>query len=217
MVDTAMIKLFYRPSSANLAPHFLLQELGIPYELVLVDRATQAQQEPAYLALNPTGRIPVFVDGDLVVFETAAIVMHLVDTHPQAMLAPPVGSPERSIFYQWLMYLTNTLQAESYLFFYPERYTSDPAQASNVKNRAEQRWTDCFALVERQLSKQPPYLLGEQFSALDLYLAMMVRWGRVLPSPPRLLPHLGRHAELVFARPAVVRAMEAEGLTRPFY
>ena len=93
-----MATLHYFPGNASLAPHIVLEELGAPYELALVDRAAGAHKSPAYLKLNPNGLIPVWVDGDLVLYETAAICLHLADTHPAAGLAPPLASPERAHF-----------------------------------------------------------------------------------------------------------------------
>src|SRR4051812_4806431 len=112
MIGQSMYKLYFFPGNANLAPHMLLEELGVEYELVLVDRDKNAQKSPEYLKLNPNGRIPTLLDGEFVLYETAAICLHLVDRHPQAGLAPQVGTVERAEFYKWLIYLTNTLQAE---------------------------------------------------------------------------------------------------------
>src|ERR1700754_1938008 len=89
-----MYQLHYFPSNANAAPHMVLEELGQDYELELVDRAGNAQKSRDYLRINPNGRIPALVDGDLVLFESAAIVLHLVDQHQEAGLAPKVGTPE---------------------------------------------------------------------------------------------------------------------------
>src|SRR5262249_12647824 len=161
----------------------LLEELAAPYELVLVDRKENAQRSEAYLALNPAGRIPVLEDGGLVIFETAAIVLHLADTRGGG-LAPQVGTAERARFYQWLMYLTNRLQAEAHPFFYPDQHAHDEGGATQVKARAEERWGEMFALLDRELAKNGPWLLGASFSALDPYLAMLVRWGRTMKSPP---------------------------------
>ena|SRR6185295_7979194 len=90
-----MIQLHYYPGNASFAPHLLLEELGTPFELLYVDRGANAQKSPAYLRLNPNGLIPVLVDGGLLLYETAAICLHLADTHPQAGLAPASGTPER--------------------------------------------------------------------------------------------------------------------------
>src|SRR5512143_3511809 len=116
-----MIRLHYHPGNASLAPHMLLEELGAPFELVFVDRANAAHKSPEYLRLNPNGQIPVLVDGDLVLYEAAAICLHLVDTHPAAGLAPAPGTPERAHFYKWLVWMTNTLQPMLMTYFYPER------------------------------------------------------------------------------------------------
>ncbi len=77
-----MYELFYCPRNASLAPHFLLEELGVPFTLRLVDRKREAQKDPQYMQRNPLGRIPTLIDGDLVLFESAAICLHLADRHP---------------------------------------------------------------------------------------------------------------------------------------
>ncbi len=218
MTDPTPLRLHYYPGNANLGPHVLLEELSVSYELVLVDRGASAQKRDAYLALNPAGRIPVLEDGGLVVFETAAIVLHLLDTRDtDHAFAPRVGTPERARFYQWLMYLTNTPQAEAHAFFYPHEHTTDEATAPLVKAKADARLTDMFALLDGALARSGPFLMGERYSALDPYLAMLVRWGRSLARPPRELRHVGALARAVAARPAFQRAMEQEGLAEPFF
>jgi glutathione S-transferase len=88
-----------------LAPQLVLQDvqqkLDVEFELVLVDRKSDAQKSADYLALNPAGRIPTLVDGDLVVFESAAICMHLCEQNPQANLISEIGHPDRPLFHQW--------------------------------------------------------------------------------------------------------------------
>src|SRR6202043_213212 len=126
------------PANANAAPHMLLEEIGAKYDLLLVDRAVNGQKSKEYLMINPMGRIPTLVDRDLVLFEAAAIVLHLVDAHPDAGLAPKVGTPERAKFYQWLTFLTNSLQEELMIYQYPDRLTGDDAAATEfVKRGAE--------------------------------------------------------------------------------
>ena len=112
-------------------PH-VLEELGQKYELVLVERAANAQKSKAYLKPNPNGRIPTLVDDGLVLFESAAIVLHLVDQHPEAGLAPKVGTPERAKFYQWLTFLTNSLQEELMIWQYPDRLTGTDVAAPRL-------------------------------------------------------------------------------------
>jgi glutathione S-transferase len=192
----------------------MLREIGSPFELRLVDRAHNAQNSPEYLKLNPNGRIPVLIDGDLVLYETAAIALHLCDRHPESRLAPPPGSAERPLFYRWLVHLTNTPQAEYRSWFYPHEFVTDESAAATVKASAERRLNLIFDRVAEQLGSGP-WLLGERFSAVDLYLFMLIRWGRAMPRPPRALAPLGALAERVLARPAVQAALEAEGLKPP--
>jgi len=213
-----MYQLYYYPGNANLAPHILLEEIGADYELVLVDRNKNEQKSPEYLKLNPAGRIPVLVDGDLVLYETAAICLHLADRHAGVGLAPALGSNERAEFYKWLVYLTNTVQAELLLYFYPERLADDAAAAAQIKTHAESRTGDMLDLIEATLAAGTgPFLLGAQYRAVDPYLLMLCRWTRGMHNPARNRPHLGRFLETVMARPATQRAFAAEGLAAPFY
>lgn len=210
-----MIALYYFPGNASLVTHMMLQEIGAPFELRLVDRKQNAQQSAEYLKLNPNGRIPVLVDGEQVLFETAAIALHLVDKFPDAGLAPAYGTPERSEFYKWMVHLTNTPQAEFRAWFYPHEHVVDEAAAPSVKNAAEKRLNRMFDVISEQLGDQK-WLLGDTFSAADLFLCVLMRWGRGMPRPPRTLPNLGALAERVLARPAVQEAFRAEGIKEPF-
>ena len=212
-----MYRLYYYPGNANLAPHILLQEIGAQFELVLVDRDRQQHKSPEYLKLNPHGRIPALVDGDLVLYETAAICLHLVDRHPAARLAPELGTPERAHFYKWLVYLTNTIQSEMTVYYYPERWASGEAGAAEVRRHAERHLTAMFDTVEQSLGAEGPYLLGNRYSAADPYLLMLAGWSSDFARPARSLPKLGRLLETVAARPAVQRAFASEGIGTPFY
>lgn len=209
-----MLALYYFPGNASLLPHMMLREIGAEFELRLVDRDQNAQKSADYLKLNPNGRIPVLVDGDLVLFETAAIALHLADKFPEAGLAPAFGTRERAEFYKWMIHLTNTPQAEYRAWFYPYEHVNDEAAAPSVKQAAERRLNRMFDVISEQLGDKT-WLLGERFSAADLFLLMLIRWGRGMPRPPRSLPNLGAFAERVLARPAVQKAFEAEGLKAP--
>lgn len=210
-----MYKLYYYPGNASLLPHFLLREIGAAFELVLVDRTQNAQRQPDYLALNPNGRIPVLIDGDTVLFEAAATAMHLCDKHPEAGLAPPVGSAERGQFYKWMVHLTNTPQAEYRAWFYPHEHADSAEAAASVKRVAQTRLEAMFDRIAAQLDGRD-YLLESGLSAADFFLVMLVRWGRAMPRPPRDIPVLAAHAARVLARPAVVATFAAEKIAAPF-
>jgi glutathione S-transferase len=211
-----VIQLHYFPGNASLAPHMLLEELGVPFELRLVDRTREAQRSPEYLKLNPNGTIPVLVDGDLVLYETAAICLYLIDTHPEGGLAPAVGTPERAHFYKWLVWMTNTLQATLLIWHYPDRWADTAATAAEVKARAEAKIGGMLDQLDAELARHGrAWLLGERFSALDPYALMLGRWTRAFARPARSLPRLGPYLERVLARPAVARVFEREGLVAP--
>jgi glutathione S-transferase len=211
-----MLALYYYPGNASLLPHMMLRESGVDFELRLVDRGQNAQKSAEYLQLNPNGKIPVLVDGDLVLFETAAIALHLADKFPEAGLAPAVGTAMRAEFYKWMIHLTNTPQAEYHRWFYPHEHVSDEAAAPAVKQAAGERVERMFDVISEQLGDRT-WLLGDRFSAADLFLFMLIRWGRGMPRPPRSLPNLNALAERVLARPAVQKALEVEGLKAPVF
>jgi glutathione S-transferase len=145
-----MYALYFYPGNASLLPHMALREIGAAFELRLVDRTQDAQKSPDYLRLNPNGRIPVLIDGDLVLFETAAIVLHLVDRHPEAGLAPLPGTSERAQFYKWMVHLTNTPQAEYRAWFYPWQHVVDRAMHESVKQAAGLRLDRMFKVIADQ-------------------------------------------------------------------
>jgi glutathione S-transferase len=210
-----MYQLHYFPSNANAAPHMVLEEFGQKYDLVLADRAKNAQKSKDYLKINPNGRIPTLVDGDLVMFEAAAIVLHLVDQHPEAGLALKVGTPERAKFYPWMIFLTNSLQEELTIWQYPDRLTdTDVAATEVVKRGAEKRAGAYFDVIERHLKENGPLFLGEKLSAADFYLVMLARWARPMTNPPRSRPAIARLLDKVTTLPSVRRAYAREGVTR---
>ena len=212
-----MLQLHYHPSNASMAPHLLLEEIGLPFELRLVDRAHQAHKAPEYLALNPNGLIPVLVDGGLVLYEAAAICLHLADTHPQAGLAPALGTGQRAHFYKWLVWLTNTMQATLIVYFYPERWADSLDAVAQIKAHAEARVAAMLDQLDAELARHGgPWFLGSAFSAVDAYALMLCRWTRGFTRPARDLPHLGPYLQRVLARPATQRVFEREGLVQPW-
>ena len=220
-----MLHLHYYPSTASMVPHIVLEELAVPYQRVLVDRAVNAHKAPAYLKLNPNGLIPVLTQDDaggakLVLYETAAIVLHLCDTHPDAGLAPPLGSVDRAHFYKWLMWLTNTLQATLIVYFYPERWVAqgNAAGAAEVKAAVEAKIAGLLDQLDAELACHgQEWFMGAHYTALDAYVFTLCRWTRNFASlPARGRPYLGPYLQRMLARPSVQRVMVAEQLQPPF-
>jgi glutathione S-transferase len=215
-----MIQLHHYPSTAAMIPHILLEELGVPYERVPVDRGQGHHKLPDYLRLNPNGLIPVLVDGDLVLYETAAIVLYLCDREPQAGMAPPLGTPARAHFYKWLMWLTNTLQATLMIYFYPERWMDEghDAGVAELKAHAEARVGVLLDQLEGEFARHGgPWFAGTEYCALDPYVFTLCRWTRGFKSKPaRERALLGAYLNRMLARPAVQRALAQEKLAPPY-
>jgi glutathione S-transferase len=215
------MQLHYYPGTAAMIPHIVLEELGLPYERVLVDRMQNRHKEPAYLQLNPNGLIPVLTDGELVLYETAAIVLHLCDTHPRAGLAPAAGSAARAHFYKWLVWCTNTLQATLVAYFYPERWVREgnAEGAREVKQQAQAKVDGLVEQLDALLQQHGgPWILGGDYSALDPYVFTLCRWTRNFQGrKARDLPHLGPYLQRMAQRPAVQRVFAAEQLSAPFF
>jgi glutathione S-transferase len=207
-----MIELFYLPGSAAMAAQAAIEEVGLEYVAVPVVREQGRAVSPAgFLELNPHGRVPTMVEGDLVIYEAAAIVLHLGDRHPESGLLPPPHTDARSHAFRWLVYLTNTVQSTFMWFFYPDRFVGDDPDACKAVVAGTTRQLDSmFHWIDSELAGRE-YVLGE-FSAVDLYLHMLTRWGRNLPRKAWTLPNLGPHYRLLSERPSVARMMQRQGI-----
>jgi glutathione S-transferase len=184
---------------------------------VLVDKSRNAQQSPEYLRLNPNGKIPVLVDGDLVLYETPAILLHLADTHPQSNLLPALGTPLRAHTYKWMVWLSNTFHPTMTHYFYAERYVPLAGVADFVA-RTEARIGPLLDQLEAQLqSSAGPWLLGETYTAADCMAFVLCCWTRNLQRPASSLPALGAYLARMRQRPAVQRAATTEQLPETFF
>ncbi len=208
------MRLYYIPTTAAMAPHAALAEAGADFELVLVERDEAGTSSAEYLALNPSGRVPALVDGDLLVTESAATVLHIADRFPDARLVPPVGTPERGEAYRYLMFLTNTVQAGFMHFLYPERYTSDPVAEAAIREREGELLGGHFDWLDSELEGRQ-WLVGDERTVVDIYLFMLVRWGRHLSPKAWDRPNLRRHFLATLALPGVARMMDEQEIETP--
>jgi glutathione S-transferase len=219
-----MLQLHYFPGNASLIVHIALEEIGAGFELKYVDRAQAGHKSADYLALNPNGLIPVLVDPDthdggppLVLYETAAICLHLADTHAAAALLPPLGSRERAHAYKWLAWCASTLQGTLIVYFYPERWADDAAGTAAVKGHAEAKIGALLDQIDAQLAGHGgPWFFGERYSIVDAYAFVLCRWTRGFARPARHLAHVGPWLDRLLARPAVQRSFARESLAAPF-
>ncbi|QFT70621.1 Glutathione S-transferase [Labrenzia sp. THAF35] len=215
-------RLHGSPDSANFIVRMILEELGLPYDYVAVDRLISEQNSEAYRRLNPQGLIPVLeVPGqDAPMFETAAIALHLADAH--GCLAPAPASPQRGRFLKWLFFLSNTLHSDLRISFKPERYVRDPETALSLHAGQTRRIAGSFAHLETELATwSGPFLLGQDLSILDHYLAACARWAQIYRNEGKwslaATPHLRALCERLEMRPTIHRACELEGIEgKPF-
>ena len=206
-----MYTLYYSPGTASMVVHLALLEIGAPHELRLVDFAADAQHDADYLKLNPRGVVPTLVIDGRAYFESAALLMLLAERHPEARLAPAPGTPERAAWYQWIVFLSNTLMSTYRLWFYPPELGAaehTPQARAAIQRKIEGVWDQ----LDAQLAAHGPYLLGAEFSGADLLLTMLMRWSRNMPRPATGWPALERLADLVRARPSWKKLYEIEGL-----
>ncbi|AIY67607.1 glutathione S-transferase family protein [Pseudoalteromonas piratica] len=207
-----MYQLYYYPLNASMAPHFILEALGVEYDLIKVDRKSNQQKSSEYLALNPAGRIPTLIDNGTAIFESPAICIHLAENHPDVNLIPPLGDSNRPVFFQWMMYLTNTVQAELMVYFYPEKHTLDAQQTAQIVEAQESRITDMLALLDNEL-KHKNYLIGQSVTACDFFLFMLCVWVDEFKKPPLAFNNLGRFLKNLAQHSAIKTVCEKEGLS----
>ncbi|MFC4654890.1 MULTISPECIES: glutathione S-transferase family protein [Rheinheimera] len=213
-----MYQLYFSPSTASMAPHILLEELQAEYELVLTDTATASHKSADYLKLNPNGLIPTLVDGELVLFETAAICLHLCDKHADKALMPAPGSAQRGEAYKWLFWLSATLQSALIVYFYPERWVEGEQNAADVKAHAQAKVLSLLEQMEQQVASHcGHWFLGDEFSLLDIYAMMLCRWTRNFSGKKaRDFPFLALWLQRMLARPAVQKVYAKENIQPPF-
>jgi glutathione S-transferase/GST-like protein len=200
-----MYKLYWSQGSGAMTPQALFEEIGAKYEKIVIDIEKEEHKSDEFLSVNPMGQIPALVlpDGTLMT-ETAAMLLHIVDRHPEAKLAPPAGSSERARFLRWLFFLASSVYPTVLRVYYSGRHSTDPNAAEGIRAAAEADLDDQFKILDDALDPGP-YLLGETFSAVDILFWMLIQWH---PDPERLFdeaPRVKQITGLVQARPAVAR------------
>ncbi len=211
---TQCYRLHYAPDNASLIIRLALEELALPYETLLVDRSTSAQRSPAYLAINPAGKIPTLETPQGPISEVGAILIYLSEAHQR--MAPQIGDSSRPAFLKWLFFTANSLHPDLAMQFYLHRY--GPAEAMEDMHRCtSQRLVGHLTLLD-QLSGTTSWLGADHPSVLDYYVATCLRWAALYPMGETdwfdlsAYPKLMRLAQRLETRPAVTAAIRAEGL-----
>lgn len=194
----AKLTLYHAAPSRSSIVRWMLEELGEPYDVHLLNLSKGEQFAPDYLAVNPMGKVPALKHGDTVVTETAAICAYLADEFPHARLNIPVGDPRRGPYLKWL-------------FFGPS--CIEPAVIDRAAPRKEEARRamlgygdfDTVMDVVAKAVEPGPYLVGEQFTAADVVIGAQLRWGMrfdLMPKRPEFEAYVARLEQ----RPALQRA-----------
>lgn len=201
--------VFYtNPMSRGRIVRWMLEEVGQPYETRVLQWETGEAKAADYLAINPMGKVPAIVHDGVIVTECAAICAYLADAFPEAGLAPPAQSPLRGSYYRWLFFGAGPIEQ------------AVGAQVVNIEPTAEQRRSLGFGCMKDVLDavegavKDRAYLVGDSFTAADLYLASHLSWGMsfgLIEKRPAFEAYAARHLQ----RPAARRADEIDDALIP--
>jgi glutathione S-transferase len=198
------MKLYHSPRSRSVRPRWLLEEIGAPYELVTLDISKGEQKTAEYMKIHPHGAVPSLVDGDLALFESAAICMYLADKFPEKRLAPAVGTPARGLYYQWMVYSIATLEPPVLQVFLNTAMLPEAQRSAAAADEGRTKFADVARVLSQALSSRT-FLLGEQFSAADVMIGSTLGWAQLmglLEGQPTLQAYVKRLTE----RPAYQRA-----------
>ena len=202
------MKLYYSPGACSLAPHIVLRESGLAFELVLASTKTHALADGTdYYTINPKGYVPLLeLDNGERLSEGPAIVQYIADQVPAKNLAPANGTMARYRTQEWLNFITSELHKGIGGLF-------NPAMPEEAKVLMRARASMRLKWVDEQLAGKQ-YLMGEHFSVADPYLFTVVNWTKFVDIDISGLPNLGAFMARMAARPAVQEALKAEGLLK---
>ena len=206
-----MIKLYYSPGACSLAPHIVLEELGIAFEPVLVSLAEGDHKRAEYLRVNPRGQVPALnVDGK-VLTETVAILTYLGGGYAERGLWPKETWKQAEAL-SMMSWLASTVQSSVAGILRATRYSTDPAAKASINATARENLLKHYAEIDKLLVGRS-FAMGGQFGVCDAYLLVFYRWGNRLGIDMKTLyPVWTKHAMRVFSRPTVKRVFEAEGI-----
>ncbi|MGQ0531666.1 MAG: glutathione S-transferase family protein [Caulobacteraceae bacterium] len=200
MADT--LTFYTNPMSRGRIIRWMLEEVGQPYETVVLDFAS-SMKSPDYLAINPMGKVPAIRHGNAIVTEAAAICAYLADAFPDARLAPPPGSKERGPYYRWLFYGAGPIEAMASNHALGVAVPDDKRGMVGYGSREQ-----VIDVLDKTVSRHD-YLAGNRFSAADLYVGAQIGWGMQFGTIEKR-PALERYFARVTDRPPFLRAREID-------
>jgi len=201
-----MIKVHHSPFARSVRVTWLLEELSVPYERVDKPLTRDALRSEAHQTLHPLAQIPVIEDEGLVLFESGAILQHLLERHGEHDLLPPLGTQERSRAWQWFHFGEASLARHISEIVRNTRNKPEAERSQAVVIESRGRFLECVAVVERELADGRPYILGERFGVADIMLGYPLLLGRLIKELPDDYPHAVAYARRLRERPACKKA-----------
>jgi glutathione S-transferase len=198
----ADLTLYHAVPSRSSIVRWMLEEIGQPYDVEVLDLKKGEHRQPQYLAINPMGKVPALRHGDTIVTEAAAICCYLADAFPQAGLAIPIGDPRRGPYLKWLFFGPTCIEPAMIDKAFP-RPESAPRSALGYGEY------DLVMNVLADALKSGPYLLGAPFTAADVVIGSTLRWGmrfKMIPERPEFVAYVARLGE----RPALKVATDKD-------
>jgi len=198
-----MYVLHWSRGCGSFAPHAALNEAGASYQLVEVDLDSSQEYTEEFLAINPRGQVPVLTLPDgTVMTESAAMMIHIADCHPESALLPDVGRTDRAVAYRWLLFGAVSLYETGCRIVDTHHYSTRESDYAGIREKARQDLDRYWGMVAEAIG-DGPYLLGRRYSVVDIYLLMIAQWH---PQPGALVerhPSLGKLCDAVKKRPAI--------------
>jgi glutathione S-transferase len=199
--------LYWARGACSFGPHVVLEEIGAKFEARRVD-PTQPRSDD-YLKLHPRGHVPLFVDGDFVLTEAHAIMVHLADTFPRAGLIPAPGSRDRARAHELSGILSSAVHVAYRQIRRPARFTEEEAAHPGIKKHGHAYMTRLMTELDQRIAGKQ-WALGELYSFVDPYLMIMTKWAHTAELDMTRLENLAAHTKRMLERPAVKRAVERE-------
>ncbi|HXI87046.1 MAG TPA: glutathione S-transferase family protein [Parvularculaceae bacterium] len=207
-----MYRLYYAPGSASFAIHWMLIELGVPFELVKIDLEAKEHKKPEYLKLNPAGVVPTLIVDGKPQAETAALLLLLAERHAEAKLFYPPGDALRGEFLETMFYFANTLQPAYRLWYYPEEGAGSgnvEATMALARGRLEAAWDR----LDRRFADGRRFFVGDLMTVADFMGVMLARWSRNMPRPAQSWANVGAYLARMKEMPSLREVYGREGLT----
>ena len=197
-------KLYYVDDTSAMGVRVLLEEIGAPYELIQTTTDRREPRPPEQLKVNPNGWVPVLLWGENAMYECAAITIFLCDQHIEAKLAPAIDAPERCLYLQTLVYFSSSVQTAFQLDYHAHRFANTPEDEPGAQRRGCRRLKETWQVVDDQIGDNQ-WILGDKFSAADVYLFMLTTWLETSRGHPEIheFPNVKRIADAVRLRPSV--------------